>query len=192
MGIFPISEEHVAAGLFLSILGDGNVTALGDSEGGGVAVSVRDTAVLVPGVGGTLTVVQDVAALLVDAEAGLGVGLTDPAGEVVDEDDEASVTAVLDDARVDDGRALRPVTGVGEHRLEVTPGVSAVEGAAHREVNRVGGVIRDGLTLVGTGDDDPGRQGDQRGNAVADGVVKPGIEEALRVEWGDGGQLLDL
>ena len=192
VGIFPISEEHVTAGLFLSILGDGNVAALGDSEGGGVAVSVRDAAVLVPGVGGPLAVVQEVASLLVDAEAGLGVGLTDPAGEVVDEDDEASVTAVLDDARIDDRRALRPVTGVGEHRLEVTPGVSAVEGAAHREVDRVGGVIRDGLTLVGTGDDDPGLQGNQRGDSVADGVVKPGIEEALRVEWSDGGQLFDL
>ena len=95
-------------------------------------------------------------------------------------------------AGIDDRRALRPVTGVGEYRLEVAPGVSSVEGAADREVDRVGGVVRDGLTLVGTGDNDPGLQSDQRGNAVADGVVKPGIEEALRVEWGDGRELLDL
>ena len=135
---------------------------------------------------------QDVAALLVDAEAGLGVRLSNAAREVVDEDDETPVAAILHDARVDDGCALRPVTGVGEHRLEVAPRVSSVERAAHREVDRVGGVVRDGLALVGARDDDSGFQGDQRGDAVADGVVKPGIEQALRVEGSDRGELLDL
>ena len=135
---------------------------------------------------------QDVAPLLIDAEAGLGVRLSDAAREVVDEDDETSVAAVLHDTRVDDGRSLCPVTGVGEDRLEVTPRVSSVERAANREVDRIGRVVRDGLTLVGTCDDDPGFQGDQRGDAVADRVVKPGIEQALRVDRSDRGELLDL
>ena len=70
--------------------------------------------------------------------------------------------------------------------------MSAVKGTADREVDGVGGVVCDGFALVGTGNDDSGLEGDQRGNPVADGVVKPGIKEALRIEGSDGGQLLNL
>ena len=192
MGIHAIGEEHVTAGRFLPVLGDGDVAALGDRERSGVAVGVCDAAILVPRVGGAVGVVQDVAPLRIDAKAGLGVRLSDAAREVVDEDNETSVAAVLNDARVDDGRSLGPVTGVGEDRLEVTPRVSSIKRAADREVDRVGRVVRDGLTLVGARDNNPGFQGDQRGDAVADRVVKPGIEQALRVDRSDRGELLDL
>ena len=127
VGIHAIGEEYVSTGRFLPVLGDGDVAALGDRERSGVAVRVRDAAILVPRVGGTGGIVQDVAPLFIDAEAGLGVRLSDAAREVVDEDDETSVAAVLHDARVDDGGSLCPVTGVGEDRLEVTPRVSSVE-----------------------------------------------------------------
>ena len=186
VGIHAIGEEHVTAGRFLPVLSDGDVAALGDCERSGVAVGVCDAAILVPRVGGAVGVVQDVAPVRIDAEAGLGVRLSDAAREVVDEDNETSVAAVLNDARVDDGRSLGPVTGVGEDRLEVTPRVSSIKRAADREVDRVG------LTLVGARDNNPGFQGDQRGDAVADRVVKPGIEQALRVDRSDRGELLDL
>jgi len=75
VGIFPIGEEHVATGLFLSILGDGDVSAFGHREGGWCAIGVRDASILIPGIGGTLAVMQEVASLLVDAEAGIGIHL---------------------------------------------------------------------------------------------------------------------
>ena len=183
--VLAVGQEDVAAGLFLPTLGDGDVTALRDLERCLVSVCVRDGSILHPRVGRALGVVQDVAALLVNAEAGLGVRLTDASREVVDEDDEASVSAVLDDAGVDDGRACCPVTGVGDDCLEIAPRVPAVEGAADREVDRVGRVVRDGLSLIGSRDDDPRGQGDQRGNAVADRVVKTGVKETLGVEGCD-------
>ena len=69
--------------------------------------------------------------------------------------------------------------------------MSSIKRAADREVDRVGRVVAM-VSRWSAPAHNPGFQGDQRGDAVADRVVKPGIEQALRVDRSDRGELLDL
>ena len=183
----PAAEEHVTGAH-----PGGIIAAEDDAVVGGLACGGEDAAVGLDGEQVTVAVVQHAAPQLVEAGADDGVGLADAAGELVDQADDASAGAVLDQDGVDEAGAQRPGAREAEQGAHLLPGGAAVEAAAHNEVDVVGGVVGDRDALVGAGQDDAAVQGEQGGDPVGLGAVVAGVEQGARGQRGGPGQALDL
>ena len=171
----PAAPEHVTGS------GPGGIVAAeDDAVVGGLADLRDDAAVGLDGEALAGTVVQHAAPLLIEAGADGRVGLADAPGELVDQADDASGGAVLDQDGVDEAGAQRPGAREAEQGAHLLPGGPAVEAAAHDEVDVIGGIVGDGDALVGAGQDDAAVQGEQGGDPVGPGAVVTGVEQGAR------------
>ena len=183
----PAAQEHVTGAH-----PGGVIASEDDAVVGGLAGLRDDAAVGLDGEQLAGAVVQHAAPLLIEAGADGRVGLADAPGELVDQADDASGGAVLDQDGVDEAGAQRPGAREAEQGAHLLPGGPAVETAAHDEVDVVGGVVGDGDALVGAGQNDAAVQGEQGGDPVGPGAVVAGVEQGARGQRGGPGQALDL
>ena len=183
----PAAQEHVAGAHPCGV-----IAAEDDAVVGGLAGLRDDAAVGLDGEKLAGAVVEHAMPLLIEAGADGRVGLADAAGELVDQADDASGGAVLDQDGVDEAGAQRPGAREAEQGAHLLPGGPTVEAATHDEVDVIGGVVGDGDALVGAGQDDATVQGEQGGDPVGPGAVVAGVEQGARGQRGGPGQALDL